>query len=523
VQKLSLASLLPAILLITMSLVTQIDKYVQKKRESLSLVDIRQSIDSRIPFWFWDDLDHYNNKISGHSDCCFNHIVGVPTRLEDDGRRISMPLLLYQKTIYQALQTHRRIAILKSRGLGVSEFFLRWIAYCCLSGRFGNNYRNNNDAGRVCIATGPRLETATDLMSRLKNLLAYKETTAPIFEKSHSTEVKINGVTITAFPSYNSSSMRGFTNVKFIMCDEFSWWPDFQATEIMGVLVGYQVKAYSNPYIILISTPNKPDDAMQKELENNNSMFHKLYFDYNYGLEGPFPIYSKKQIEIARKSREFPREFELQPICESGSIFSQHSIDRATRMPYNPDMTLPVKVPIGVDPSYGSSNFAITATRLVSGTIQVIEPQEYERPDFNDMIDKVASLNRRLGITALYCDAANPEIIRELKRVVFKEEYREDKVSDLMKMAETYGYSPTRYMRCVGISFSKHGSQMLQHAKALMDEGLIAIDKQRFHKLLIGLRTATADEYKLDKSKTSYDDIVDSFRLSLMFFNRGKH
>jgi hypothetical protein len=104
-----------------------------------------------------------------------------------------------------------------------------------------------------------------------------------------------------------------------------------------------------------------------------------------------------------------------------------------------------------------------------------------------------------------------------------KEEYRQDKVENLMKMAESYGYSPTKYMRCVGTSFSKWGSQMLQHAKALMDEGLIAINKQRFHKLLIGLRTASADEYKLDKDHTSYDDIVDSFRLSLTFYNRGKH
>jgi len=444
-------------------------------------------------------------------------------KIDDDGNKVSMPLLPYQKTIYDTLQKHRRIAILKSRGIGVSEFFLRYIAYCCLTGRFGNNYKSNNDAGRVCIATGPRLETATDLMSRLKNLLAYKENTAPIFEKSHNTEVKINGITITAFPSYNSASMRGFTNVKFIMCDEFSWWPTFQATEIMGVLVGYQVKANSNPYIILISTPNKPDDAMQKELENSNSMFHKLYFDYNYGLEGPFPIYSRKQIEIAKKSREFPREFELQAIGESGSIFSPHSIEHATKIPYNPDALVPAKVSVGVDPSYGSSNFAITATRLVSGIVQVIESEEYERPSFNDMIDRIALLNQKYRISALYCDGANPEIIRELKRVVFKEEYREDKVSDLMKMAETYGYSPTRYMRCVGVSFSKHGSQMLQHAKALMDEGLIAINKQRFHKLLIGLRTSTADEYKLNKEATSYDDIVDSFRLSLMFFNRGNH
>jgi hypothetical protein len=508
-----------------MSLVTQIDKYVQRKRESLSLVDIRQSIDPQIPFWLWDDEDHYNNKISGRSDCCFWHIISPPTKLDDNGRKISMPLLPYQKTIYQTLQTHRRIAILKSRGLGVSEFFLRWIAYCCLTDRFGNNYRHNNDSGRVCIATGPRLETATDLMSRLKNLLAYKETTStsPIFEKSNNTEVKINGITITAFPSCNSSSMRGFTNVHCILCDEFSWWPNFQATEIMGVLVGYQVKANSNPYIILISTPNKPNDTMQKELENPNSMFHKLYFSYEFGLEGPFPIYSKKQIEIARKSREFPREFELQPIGESGSIFSQHSIERATRIPYNPDAIVPAKVSIGVDASYGSSNFGITATRLVSGIIQVIEAEEYERPSFNDMIDRIALLHNRYHASACYIDAANPEVIKELKRVVFHEEYRQDKVEETIKLAESYGYSPTRYMRCIPISFNKWGNQMLQHAKALMDEGLIAIDKQRFNKLLIGLRTATADEYKLDKQATSYDDIVDSFRLSLMFFNRGKH
>jgi hypothetical protein len=54
------------------------------------------------------------------------------------------------------------------------------------------------------------------------------------------------------------------------------------------------------------------------------------------------------------------------------------SIDRATRIPYNPDAIVPAKVSIGVDPSYGSSNFAITATRLVSGIVQVIEAEEHE-------------------------------------------------------------------------------------------------------------------------------------------------
>ena len=62
---------------------------------------------------------------------------------------------------------------------------------------------------------------------------------------------------------------------------------------------------------------------------------------------------------------------------------------------------------------------------------------------------------------------------------------------------------------------------MLQHTKWLLDEkeedgsSLIAIDKGRFHKLVTSLSTAIANEYKLDKEQTSFNDILDAFRLSL--------
>jgi hypothetical protein len=45
---------------------------------------------------------------------------------------------------------------------------------------------------------------------------------------------------------------------------------------------------------------------------------------------------------------------------------------------------------------------------------------------------------------------------------------------------------------------------------------LIAIDK-RFDKLLTGLRTAVANEYKLDKEVSSFNDLTDAFRLALTF------
>jgi hypothetical protein len=82
-------------------------------------------------------------------------------------------------------------------------------------------------------------------------------------------------------------------------------------------------------------------------------------------------------------------------------------------------------------------------------------------------------------------------------------------------------------MIVVPVPFGVEGAKMLQHAKALMDEteedgsSLIAIDK-RFDKLLTGLRTAVANEYKLDKEQSSFNDLTDAFRLSLIFFKRNK-
>jgi hypothetical protein len=75
-------------------------------------------------------------------------------------------------------------------------------------------------------------------------------------------------------------------------------------------------------------------------------------------------------------------------------------------------------------------------------------------------------------------------------------------------------------MVVVPVPFSTEGAQMLQHAKALLEDenNLVAINPSRFHKLVTALRTAIANEYKLDKEQTSFDDILDAFRLALIFY-----
>jgi hypothetical protein len=82
-------------------------------------------------------------------------------------------------------------------------------------------------------------------------------------------------------------------------------------------------------------------------------------------------------------------------------------------------------------------------------------------------------------------------------------------------------------MIVVPVPFGVEGHKDAATCKALMDEteedgsSLIAIDK-RFDKLLTALRTAVANEFKLDTTVISYDDILDAFRLALNFYKRTK-
>jgi hypothetical protein len=206
----------------------------------------------------------------------------------------------------------------------------------------------------VLVLTQPE-----DLIARFKGLFGDLQK-----DRTQSTVAIINGVKVEAFPSHHVDTMRGLTNVKFILSDETDFYPPFQQKEVRAVMEGYIGKPNSDPYIVMVSTPKAPGGLMQQiELEPADTcLYHRLFFDYHYGLEGPYPIYSQEQIDNAKRSPEFGREFELQYLGLVGNVFSQLSIDNATKIEYNPDKINPnAKKSIGIDPGFGSG-----ATRGVS-------------------------------------------------------------------------------------------------------------------------------------------------------------
>jgi hypothetical protein len=214
----------------------------------------------------------------------------------------------------------------------------------------------------------------------------------------------------------------------------------------------------------------------------------------------------------------------MEVVGHIGNVYSHQSIENATKVEYNPDLIIPeAKKSIGLDPAWGSSNFAIVVTQYVGGKIQVIFADEYPRPFFQAMIDKVWELKQKLGvITNIYCDASSPEVIRSLKRD-WNEPYDSQYVKEKIAWCKKNKLLVENYMTIVPISFSVDGANLLSHSKALLEspDNLIAIHPTRFDKLVTSLSSAVATEMKLDKSETVYDDLLDAFRMALSFYRIG--
>ena len=126
------------------------------------------------PFWIWNIEEHKQEDIRTNGNCCFNHIIGLPTK-----GRIEKPIFDYEKILHDALLEnensnilhhtfkHKHLWVKKATGLGVTEFFLRLMAWLCLR---NDDYRNS----QMCIVTGPNIDIAIKLIKRMKALFEPK-------------------------------------------------------------------------------------------------------------------------------------------------------------------------------------------------------------------------------------------------------------------------------------------------------------------------------------------------------------
>jgi hypothetical protein len=298
----------------------------------------------------------------------------------------------YEKLLYDSLLDndysnplkhtfkHKHIWLKKSAGLGVTEFFLRLMAWLCLR---NDDYRNS----QMCIVTGPNIDIAIKLIKRMKGLF---EPRLHVTFDSKETVLELNGCTIEAYPSNHIDAYRALDNPKFILIDEGDFFRKGEQEDVRHVSERYIAK--SDPYIVMVSTPKAPDglfEKIEKEPEET-CLYKRLLLDYTYGLG---KIYTRQEIEKAKASPSFEREYNLKYLRGIGNVFSPADIDAALQeydiVKYGPTQYPYLQGIMGLDPGWGTSSFGIVIVHFVDGLIRVTYVDEHSRSDHSEMLEVV--------------------------------------------------------------------------------------------------------------------------------------
>jgi hypothetical protein len=241
----------------------ELQKFVDSNSESSLEHNQLQKLRGK-PFWEWGRKEHKRMDVTYNGKCCFQHIVGLPKK---DG--IEKPIFDYEGMLLDALlipgflnsnpKLHscdpsnvmypfkeKHLWIKKATGLGVTELMLRFMAWLCLK---DDDYRDS----QMVIVTGPNQELAIKLIKRMKGLFTDK---LGVTFNTKETVLELNGCSIEAYPSNHIDAFRSLTNPKFILLDETDFLPKFQQEDVRHVSERYIAK--SDPYIVMVSTPNAP-------------------------------------------------------------------------------------------------------------------------------------------------------------------------------------------------------------------------------------------------------------------------
>jgi hypothetical protein len=112
-------------------------------------------------------------------------------------------------------------------------------------------------------------------------------------------------------------------------------------------------------------------ESIEKEPEET-CIYKRLFLDYTYGLD---KIYTRQEIEKAKQSPSFEREYNLKYLGRIGNVFHTKDIDTAVDKgrKCDPDTVNQYALKsLGIDPAWRSSAFGIVVTQWVDEHIQIL-------------------------------------------------------------------------------------------------------------------------------------------------------
>ena len=270
-----------------------------------------------------------------------------------------------------------------------------------------NTYRNS----QFPIVCGPNQDIAIKLIKRIKLLFEF----LGLYFATKETVIELNGCHIEAFPSNHLDAYRSLVSPKFILCDEADFFRESDQQDVRNVSERYIAK--SNPWIVMVSTPNAPGQLFETIEREKNCLYHRIFLDYTYGLG---KIYSQKEIAIAKTSPSFEREYNLKYLGNIGNLIPYQDVDAAIEeydLPSDNNRRL-MKAQaswVGVDPGFSSSQFAICVVQWRDDKLNVVQTELLDKPLYTDALHLIRTLIQNYAPCKVFIDGSAAHLIHELK------------------------------------------------------------------------------------------------------------
>jgi hypothetical protein len=480
----------------------QYNKKTERERANASsLFNLSLGVDPSLRFK--DMLFYCGQHPSRRPECCFNHTVGLPRKNDQE-----LPIFDYELGLLRDLEAGQKyLCIKKARGIGITEFFLRYMTWLALCRNY--IYRGS----KFFVVCGPREQTAVDLIKRIKAILQ----PLGVLQETERTVASFLDVDIQCFPSSHVSTMRGYTNAKFIFIDEASFWSGKEQEEVRAVAEGYIAK--SQPTISMVSTPNVPGTMFEKLFaESETTCLYKRYqFPYTVGLN---KIFTVEEIEKARLSPNFEREYNLKYGYGVGNLFEDKDIESIlvdNVEEYDKYKLKMSAVAIGCDPGFGSSMASYVVTAQIGNKIVVLDADSFERTSFRWFSNLIYDKYWKYHASKIFIDASARDVVDDLK-IAFREETNYEYVKREARI--NYAYDQDAWMQrmiVVPVPFNKYGDKMLNQLVGIINRQDMSIPR-KFENLILDLRMAKENNGKLDKSENKMD-LLDALRLACLMYH----
>jgi len=356
----------------------------------------------------------------------------------------------------------------------------------------------------MCLVVGPNIDLGIKLIKRMKNIIGLD-----YLQSYTQTQLTVNYVDIQCYPSNHLDAYRSLTAPKFILLDESDFFKESEQQDVRDITERYIAK--SQPHIVMVSTPNRPD-GLFATMEKEKSFYHKLYFDYTRGLG---KIYTEAEIQEAKASPGFEREYNLKYLGKIGNVFSPSIIDNAIRLGDNL-----ASIPInqythhfgGVDPGFSKiTPIYIGELDKERRIIRIIHYEGFDNKSTpEDISNRIHQIHTQYINLKWFIDGSNRGLINQLK-TKFNEWINWQKPEDVQPNTN----------RIIPVNFVGNHRKMLEHTHLLVASGKVAIPA-KYDRLITALRTAQAKEWNLLKEDTVNDDDLDCLRLLLIAVNYGK-